>query len=217
LGFGGDLPLVAEAFEEFRVGFISEEVAPRAAVGEGGFEGDDGVTEDGEVGAATLPFHGVWAVGFAFVEVGGECGGEVPARGEAPDADAFGIEAEILGAGADGAEGPLGVLEGGGVLVFGGVAVFEDESGDAVPGEPFGDVLPLVAQGEPAVAAAGADDDAGAVGLAGGGKGSGEGGFVAGLAADGAGGAFGPEELAFWRGGLRGAGDKGEGEEQRGH
>src|SRR5262249_9678339 len=57
--------------------------------------------------------------------------------------------------------------ERGGVVVARPEAVFQDEGGDAALVEPVGDVDALVAHRQAAVAAAGADDDAGARGLLG--------------------------------------------------
>ena len=77
-----------------------------------------------------------------------------------------GIDLPLLGPGADGADGPLGVLERRRMAVAASaVAVFEDEAGDAQRVAPLGDLLALVIHGQAAVSAAGADDDRRAVGL----------------------------------------------------
>ena len=97
--------------------------------------------------------------------MGGGGGGEVSAGGESDDADFIWIDVPFLGACADGADGALGVGDGGGVVVVGGVSVAEDEGGDAVVVAPLGDLFSFVVHGEVAVATAGGDDDGGAVGF----------------------------------------------------
>jgi hypothetical protein len=71
----------------------------------------------------------------------GDEAGQVAAGGEAHDAEAVGVEAEV-GAG----------------------AVLEDEGGDAEGVEPAGAVVAFLVDGEVAEAAAGGDEDGGAVG-----------------------------------------------------
>ncbi len=83
------------------------------------------------------------------------------AGGEADDADFVGVDIPVGGVGADGADGAAEVLEGGGVAVARGDAVFEDEGGDAAGREPPGDLMALVGHDDGAVAAAGTDDDGG--------------------------------------------------------
>src|SRR4029077_16423184 len=76
------------------------------------FVGEIGrIDEDAEIGPAGDVIGGVDLVVLPLVvfEAGG--GGEVAAGGEAEDADAFGIEAELAGFGADEAHGTLGIHE----------------------------------------------------------------------------------------------------------
>src|SRR5262249_46853300 len=118
--------------------------------------------------------------------------------------------------GADGADGALGILEGSGMPVARAETVFKDERGDAVLGEPLGDLLAFVAGRQAAVAAAGTDDDGGAGRLACGGKIGGQGGFVLRRRAQGTGSAFGPEESLLRLGGLGGIQER-QGKEERSH
>ena len=86
-------------------------------------------------------------------------------RGEAEDADAFRIDFQLVGVRTDGADGALGVAEWDWMVVLGAETVLEDDAGDAVGVQPGGNLLPFVVDRQSAVAAAGADDDGGAVGF----------------------------------------------------
>ena len=152
--FGG------EVFDELGIGGVAQQISTAAFVNVGFLgKGDDGVGENGEIGAGADTFDDIVAGGVAGIEVGGGGGGEVAAGAEAHDADFGGVHFEFGGAGADGAEGALDVVDHGGVAVLGTETVTEDEGGDALRVEPLGDLLALVIVGEGAVAAARADDD----------------------------------------------------------
>jgi hypothetical protein len=128
----------------------------------------------------------------------------VAAGREAPDADLAGVEPQLPGARAGQADGALGVEQRGGEAVARPEAVLKYECGDAAGGEPVGDFLALVAQGEVAVAAAGADDDGATVALVFRREVDRQRGGVLVRGAEGAGGAFGPEEDLFGLGGVGG-------------
>ncbi len=132
----------------------------RGVGGDGQIGRDDGVDGDDEGGAR------------GGVEAHGDVGGEITAGGEAHDAEAVRMEPELLGAGAEETQGLADVFKrlrddgvAGGV---GAGAVLEDKGRDAQGIEPAGDIVTLFLDGEMAKAAAGGDEDGGAVGLGGG-------------------------------------------------
>src|SRR5260370_5297719 len=67
--------------------------------------------------------------------------------------------------GADEAQGPLRVLERNGMPILRGMAVLEDDAGDAQRIEPAGNVVALIGDGKPAISAAGTNYDRCAVRL----------------------------------------------------
>jgi hypothetical protein len=67
------------------------------------------VDEGLEVGPATRPLDGVRRVLVAGVALHGRVGGELPARGEAEDANAIGLQVPVAGPAADEADGPARV------------------------------------------------------------------------------------------------------------
>jgi len=172
-GVRGDVEFGGVALDEGGCGVFSEEVFAGAAVGAFA-HGDDGVDEDGEVGAGTVVLDGIGRGGVWGIEAGGGGGGEVASGGEADDADAGGVAGPVGGILSGDADGALGIEERD-LVAAGGESVFEDEAGDVVLIEPLGDVVAFGAGDESAVSAAGADDDGGAVG--GGGAVEGECGF----------------------------------------
>ncbi len=185
-------------------------------MGVGLFKRDDGVTEDGEIGSAADAFDGILGVGISRVELGGGRRGKMAARGEAPDADTLGIEPQFLGAGANHADGALGVLKSGGIAVTRAEPVFEDEAGNAALGEPLGDFVSFVGDGQVLIAAPRTDNDGGAVPLRGGRKMGGQGWPVFLGGADGFRRSLGPEILAFGFVGIDGE-RQGEGGEEGSH
>src|SRR5437867_4628049 len=88
----------------------------------------------------------------------------MPACGEAKDADAFCVEAELAGAVADGADGAGDVQKRARPAVTRGQAIRQHEGADAGLIEPAGNRLALM-RGEVAIPAAGTDDDRRAVRL----------------------------------------------------
>lgn len=170
--------------------------------------GDDGVDEDLEIGSRRDALDGVGCCGVVGGVVG--CGGrcEVSACGEADNSDAFRVDFPTSGIGANGLDGALRVSKGNEGVSF-WESVFEDDAGDAVLVEPFGDTVAFCSGDEAAVAAAWADDEGGAIGVFG--MVNGEGG-ISGNGGAGAGGRFsGPERLF---GGGRGfCRDEGEGKD----
>ena len=161
-----DGAFVGEILDKLGVGVVAQEIAAAAFV-DVRFVGkcDDGIGKYGEIGAGTDAVDGVGAGGIAGIEMGGGSGGKVAAGAEAHDADFGGVYPEFGGAGADGADGALGVHQHGRVTVFGAEAVAENEGGDALGVEPLGDLLALVIIGERAVSATGADDDGLSIGV----------------------------------------------------
>lgn len=110
-GAGGNVPFGREEFHLGGVGAISEEIEAGAAVDVKVLHGDNGVCEDEEVGAGGLPVDGVLLVrrGGGEVVEGGGGGGEVASCGKATHANVVGGDAQGGGAGANGADGALGV------------------------------------------------------------------------------------------------------------
>src|SRR5262249_18246504 len=100
----------------------------------------------------------------------------------------------LLRAGADEADGALGILQRGWMAVTGAKPVVQDEGGDAAVVEPLRDLLALVIEGEAAVAAAGDDDDGGGSAFALGRQIEVEAGPVLVSLAEGAGGAVWPQQ-----------------------
>src|SRR5687768_3606413 len=98
--------------DEFRVRLLAQEVVARAAVQVRLGERDDRVAQDEEVRPAAGALDRVGGVAPAVVEVRAGSGREVAARGETHDADALGVYVPFLGAGTDGAEGALSILQG---------------------------------------------------------------------------------------------------------
>ena len=193
---------IRQILDQRRIGIGTEERGHGALMRERRLHGDDGVTEDEEIGAAVGAVYGVGGVGLARVEVSARGGGEVAAGGEAHDADAVGTNAEFGGAGANGAESALGVAQFDGVMILGAQAVLENESSHAHGVEPFGNVAALFVHREVDIAAAGADDDGGSgSALAFDDVGS-NGGLIDIFRALRAGSAVGPEKLGLGRTGL---------------
>lgn len=122
-----------------------------------GAHGDDGVDENGEVGAAASLL-----VVFK-IEFGSGHGGEVSPCGEADDSDSVRFELPIRGFGAGEAEGLLDVGERA-VGIALRESIVQDDTGDAVGVEPLGDGSAFASH-NPAVASARADHDGGAVGF----------------------------------------------------
>lgn len=162
-GVGGDVIFGGHFLDYFLGGFVSEEVASGAFVCVGIGHGDDGVAEDGEVGAGACALNWVGGFTFTFVVLGGGGGGEVASGGESDDADLVGIDVPFCCTCTDGADGALCVENGGGVMVIGCDSVLEDEGGDAVVIAPFGDLFSFVIVGEVSVASSGRDYDCSAV------------------------------------------------------
>ncbi len=86
------------------------------------------------------------------------------ACGEADDANPFGVDFPASSLDTNGLERALRVGEGDERVSF-GEAVFENDAGDAVLVEPFGDAVAFGSSDEAAISASGADDDGGAVRL----------------------------------------------------
>lgn len=153
---GGDLKLAGEVVEGWGVGFRAEEGVDGALVGVGPGEGNDRIAENAEVGA-----HGERVK--ALVK-GEEACGEVAAGGGTDDADAGGINAPFGSCRAHRVDCGGGIFEHGRVAVaLGAEAVAGNKSIDAVCGEEAGIILALVGS-EFVIAAAGENDDGGAVG-----------------------------------------------------
>jgi hypothetical protein len=88
------------------------------------------------------------------------------AGGRTHHADAVGLDAPLLGVGANGADGTAGVEKWDGILVSESCAdpVFDDDCGVATRGEPICVIRALMAGGENGVSAAGENDYGCAVG-----------------------------------------------------
>ena len=128
-----------------------------------------GVHRDHEAGPGVAIQGRVFGVG-AFVGMQAGEDAEVAAGAEAEDADAVGLETPLGGVMTDQAHGALGVLQRGGfgmLVVAPWHAVLENDAGDAQSVEVIGDLGAFVFDGQDAVAAAGADQNGGAVGLLG--------------------------------------------------
>src|SRR5262249_39791321 len=91
---------------------------------------------------------------------------EMPAGGEAPDADALRVEVPFFGAGADGADRALDILERCRMMVARRDTILEHERRHALLIEPFCDLLAFMVHSEKLIPAAGTDNDRCAVGLA---------------------------------------------------
>src|SRR2546423_1205648 len=89
----------------------------------------------------------------------------MPARREAADADVVRIDIPLLGLAAHEADGALGIqerTEGGEGLGFSGTAwypILEDDPGDPLGAEPFGDLRSLQIPGQVPVPAPGTHDE----------------------------------------------------------
>ena len=103
----------------------------------GGYEVLGGGHDDGGLDGAGLVE--VWAGFLGVGDAGGHGGeaGEVAACGAADAADAGGVDVELGGFGAQGAEGGFDVLDGGGVLGFLGETVGDEGGDEAALGEAF--------------------------------------------------------------------------------
>lgn len=130
-------------------------------------KGDNRIGEDGKIGTGTNALNGVGVRSDAGVKAGGGGGGKVAAGAEAHDADFIGIDMEFGGAGANGAERALRIVQHGGMAILGAEAIAENESRDALGVEPLRDLFSFVIDGEGAITAAGTDDDGLAVGFPG--------------------------------------------------
>lgn len=162
---GSNLAIAGEEIDQGWVGIFAEEVVPGVMMLERIVHRDDGVQEDGEIGARAESVDRVGGVGLTVVEMCCGAGGEMTPGREADDAYALGVEIPFRCAGSDEAEGSLCVFEFDGVMIFGAQAVFENEAGDADAVEPLGDGFSLVG-GEVHVSPAGADDESCAGGFA---------------------------------------------------
>ncbi len=89
----------------------AQKVVARAGVAVLGGDRDDGIHEDHPVGPRADAFDRVGVVGLAGVVVRAGGRGEVPAGREAQDGDLVRVEAPLRGAGADGSDRAIGVLE----------------------------------------------------------------------------------------------------------
>ena len=151
-------------------GVVAEESLHGGVAGDVVGERKAGVGEDGKIGAGGKAVGCVLRVSEGGVN-GGEIAGEVTASGEAPHADFGGVERELVGLGAEIADGAGSIEEWGRVTVGRGKAVLEDVGGHAVGVEPAGFDVAFLAHDELGVAAAGHDDDGGVRAGAGGGVG----------------------------------------------
>src|SRR5579859_4869837 len=145
-------------------------------------------------------------------------GGQMAPGGEPQDANAIFGDAELLRTGAYHTNGTLRIAEFHWMVVARPEAILEHERGDAERVEPVGDLAAFVVVGQPAIAAAGTDDDGRGNGIAPG-KEDGQGGAVAVFVAKGAGRISGPEGHGLRGGalvqGLRGEGGKRDEDERR--
>ncbi len=161
---GRDLQFVREKFYLLSRGVGAEESGARTHMGDFGVHADDRVDKDHKIGTE-VDVVGVGDVGF--VEVSAEGGGEMSAGREADDANAVGAEIPFIDVLADDTDGLLGILQrADGFVEHGGIAgktVLDDEGGDAVILKKLRDGGALHGHGKTHVAAAGEDDDAGAV------------------------------------------------------
>ncbi len=82
---------------------------------------------------------------------------QVAARGKTPDTDAVRIDVPLLGAGPHRADGMLGVLERGRMVIARSKTVLEHESGHAQGIEPASHLAALVVVGQSSIAPSGTD------------------------------------------------------------
>src|SRR5262245_2776877 len=123
-----------------------------------GAHGDDRIDENEKIGPATDALDRVWRFGLTRVEMGAGRGSEMPAGGKAHEADAGGIKFPYFGVGADGADGPLGIVKRHMRATL-GQAILQHDASNAVAIQPVGDAVPFRAGDEPAVASARTNDD----------------------------------------------------------
>ena len=130
-------------------------------MGVGQVHGDHGVGQNKKVGARTGALNRVGGSGVAGVEVRSGGGGKVTSGREAHDPDPVRRNSELGGAGADGSDGPLRILERGGMVVARAEPVLQHEGRHAEFVEPLAHLYALVTHREVAVGAAGTHDDGG--------------------------------------------------------
>ena len=163
-GLGGHLLLIRKRLDQFSVGVLADQVALRTAMRVRLIKGDDRVAQHREVGAATGLLDRIFRFSIAIIEVRRRCGSEVPAGGEAEDADALGIDIPLLRPRANGANGTLGVVERRGMAVaFATVPIIHNEAGHADGVQPAPNLMPFMIHRPVSVAAAGADDNRGSI------------------------------------------------------
>ena len=93
--FGAHLGVARQGGKKRGIRGFAEEIPRRPLVGEGTSQGDDGVAEDGKVGAGALAFDGIRGHGIAAIEMGRQRGGEVSACRKAQHADAVRIDVPL--------------------------------------------------------------------------------------------------------------------------
>jgi hypothetical protein len=151
-------------------GVGANELLARSDMGERRGHRHDRIDRRGGVGPGRQSVGGVDRRIDLRAEAGNEVRADMAAGRKTNREDAGRVDAEFAGAVTDQADGALGVGQGNvgaGRPALARKAVEEDEDGDALRGEQARELIALLVEHHPAIAAAGRDQGGGAVGLLG--------------------------------------------------